>query len=109
MDEFNITSFLSKGFLILLTYIIISNTLWLLLGSKLIQYLPGVNIKGINGTLKIATLIILSLIGIIIWVIKIVYSIINNNFTRPTLNEEISKMIKSGAKLFYKIRHISNG
>ena len=107
MDEFNITSILGNGVLILLIYIIISNTLWLLLGSRIIQFLPGVNIKGINGTLKIATLIILSLIGIIVWLIKTVFAIINN-ITRPTLSEEISKMIKSGAKFFYKIRKGSN-
>ena len=96
-----IIKYFGGGLLVLLGYVIISNTLWLLFGSKLLQSLPGVNIKGATGTLKIAILLIMTIVGFCIWLAKwplIELDLIN----KQTLSECISYWIQSASKVFSK-------
>lgn len=89
------------GLLIIVSYIIISNTLWLLFGSKLIQTLPGVNINGATGTLKIAILIVMSFTGIVVWIFK--FPFIKYGFLKEqSLRGCISYYIQSASKVFAK-------
>lgn len=58
------------GLLAVVVYLLVSNALWLLLGSRLLQSLPGVNIKGFRGTLRIAAMLVLTMWALIMWVAK---------------------------------------
>ena len=100
MHDF-ITKYIGGGLLVLIGYIIVSNTLWLIFGSKLLQSLPGVNIKGFTGTLKIAVMLVMSVIGFLYWAIKFPFAkmgLIKNN----SLANCISNGIQSASKLFSK-------
>jgi hypothetical protein len=94
-----IVTWLGGGLAVVLLYIVISNTLWLLVGSRIIQCLPGVNIQGFRGTLKIAAMLILSFVGVIYWSIKFSFASILRQKPKPLLSEEIAKAIKGGARI----------
>ena len=66
----NLIFWIGGGLAIVIAYVIVSNTLWLLFGSTLLQRLPGVQIKGFRGTLKIAIMLFLSVTGFMFWIIK---------------------------------------
>lgn len=93
--------YVGGGLIVLFGYVIISNTLWLLFGSKLLQSLPGVNINGAMGTLKIAILLIMLFIGFFIWLFKWPF-IISGVIEKQTLKDNISICIQSASKLFSK-------
>ncbi len=80
-----IFSWVVGGLALVLFYILVSNILWLLFGSRLLQCLPGVDIKGIGGTLKIATMLVLSVLGTLRWMFKYVYSSLIGKQTKPVL------------------------
>jgi hypothetical protein len=65
-----IVKWLGGGVLAVIAYLIVSNTLWLLLGSRLLQSLPGVNIKGFRGTLRIAAMLLLAAVAFALWTVK---------------------------------------
>ena len=88
------------GFAAVLLYVLISNTLWLVFGSRLLQSLPGVDIKGFRGTLKIATMLVLSLVGFTAWAFKVVLSKLIARHEAPSLKREVSVAIKWGARGF---------
>ena len=90
------------GILILISYVIISNTLWLIFGAKILQALPGVNISGARGTLKIIIMLLMSGLGIFVWIILLIPRGIKL-LSWKSLKEDISASIKTGGKLFYKI------
>lgn len=90
-------SWVGSGLALALVYILVSNTLWLLFGSRVLQYMPGVNIKGIAGTLKIASMIVLSALGTIIWVFKYIYFLLVSKKAKPVFKDEVSKTIQLGA------------
>jgi len=89
---------ISSGLLIVILYVFLSNTLWLLIGSRFIQCLPGVNIKGFKGTLKIATMLVLSVVGILLFLINFIFRKNNGH----SIDYEISKMIKYGGSIAAK-------
>jgi|APSaa5957512622_1039677.scaffolds.fasta_scaffold449631_1 hypothetical protein len=89
---------LGGAVLLLILYVIISNTLWLLFGSRIIQCLPGVNIRGFRGTLKIATMLVLALIGTISWIIKYSVTTVTRNRSCPNLRNEVTLSIRKGAR-----------
>jgi len=97
------TTWLGGGVALVVIYIVISNTLWLLFGSRVIQCLPGVNITGFKGTIKIAMLILLSLLGTLCWVFKFILTFISRNHPRPVLSMEVSFMIQKGARILTKL------
>lgn len=93
-----IIKYFGGGLLVLLGYIAISNTLWLLFGSKLLQSLPGVNIKGIGGTLKIATLLLMTIIGFLVWLVKWPIAMLGL-INKQSMQETISFFIQYASKL----------
>lgn len=95
--------YVGEGLLFIVGYIIISNTLWLLIGAKALQMLPGVSDKSAKGTLKIMVLLIMSLIGILFWLIKLLPKSIGLIRNKKSFTEEISLSIQSGSRLYQKI------
>lgn len=65
-----IMKWIGGGVLAVIVYLIVSNTLWLLLGSRLLQSLPGVNIKGLRGTFRIAAMLVLVIVAFVFWLVK---------------------------------------
>lgn len=101
MDNW-IIKYIGASLLAIITYIIISNFLWLLFGSKLLQSLPGVDIKGITGTLRIALMLVMTILGFILWVLKspfLLFGIIKNN----TLQHSIGSCIQLAARTFKRL------
>lgn len=101
MDNW-IIKYIGASLLAIITYIIISNFLWLLFGSKLLQSLPGVDIKGITGTLRIALMLVMTILGFILWVLKspfLLFGIIKNN----TLQQSIGSCIQLAARTFKRL------
>jgi hypothetical protein len=92
-----------SSLILILAYILISNTLWLLFGSRLLQCLPGVNIKGISGTFKIAVMLILSAIGNLRWALKYIALASGKNM-KPIFKEEVGKTIQQGARIIERRR-----
>lgn len=101
-----IATWIGGGVVVVILYVLISNTLWLLFGSRLIQCLPGVNINGFRGTLKIAAMLVLSAIGVFRWIVKYFLKLVAMKNMTPVLSEEISMSIQQGAKA---LRRKSNG
>ena len=97
-------TWLGGGLALIILYIVISNTLWLLFGSRLIQWLPGVNISGFQGTVKIATMLVLSLFGVVCWTIKFSVALVVGNNPKPLLSEEVGKVIKKGARIVNNLK-----
>lgn len=96
-----IIKYFGTGILVLFGYVIISNTLWLLFGSKLLQSLPGVNIKGSAGTLKIVLLLIMSFTGLFFWIAK--WPLFRLGIIKKqSLKDCVSYCIQSASKLFSK-------
>ncbi len=101
MDNW-IIKYIGGGILAITAYIIISNALWLIFGSKLLQSLPGVNIKGITGTLRIAIMLVMTIFGFTLWVLKYpfyLFGIIKNN----NLHQKIGNCIQFAARTFKKL------
>jgi len=98
-----IVKYIGGGLLIVIVYVIISNTLWLLIGARALQFLPGVNDKSAKGTLKILVLLVMSLIGVGIWLIKLLPFVLRIIKHQKSLSEEISSSIQKGSKIYSKI------
>lgn len=80
-------------------YFIISNTLWLFLGARFLQFLPGVGDKSFLGTLKLVAMLVAVVIGIAIFIIKLF------TFQKPNLKEQISISLKFSSLLIYKLKN----
>ena len=96
-----LVNYVGGGILVLFCYIIISNTNWLLIGAKVLQFLPGVSDKSAKGTLKIVLLLLMSLIGIFWWVVKLIPSLLRIVIFRP-ITTEISLVIQNASRIYYK-------
>ena len=96
--------YVGGGLAVVLIYVLVSNTLWLLFGSRLLQCLPGVKIKGLAGTFKIAAMLVLSVVGVAVWCLKFIPLSLMRDKTKPTLKNEIGKMIQRGARLVERLR-----
>ena len=90
-------SLIAGGALAAVLYLLVSNTLWLLFGSKLLQSLPGVNINGVRGTIKIATMLVFALLGVFIWAAKWCTALILFQKKKPDMRNEIRSAIRFGA------------
>ena len=97
-----IIRYVGGGALALISYILVSNILWLLMGAKAIQYLPGVNDKTAKGTIKFAIMLLSSLIGTLYWVLRLPASVLGIIKYKP-IKVVLSLSIQSGSKLFQKI------
>ena len=81
------------GLGVLVCYVVVSNTLYLLIGARLLQCLPGVNIRGFTGTLRIAFLVALSVAGIAVWSIRSVGRTLYLPNENRSLSDEIMRFI----------------
>ena len=90
-------SLIAGGAVAVVLYLLVSNTLWLLFGSRLLQSLPGVNINGFRGTLKIAAMLVFTLLGIFIWAAKLCAAVILFRKKKPDVRNEIRRAIGFGA------------
>lgn len=97
-----IIKYVGGGLLIVFCYVIVSNTLWLLIGAKALQFLPGVNDKSAKGTIKIVILILMTIIGSLFWLVKLLPSYVGIMKFNP-LSQEIGLTIQSCSKLYHKI------
>jgi|JI6StandDraft_1071083.scaffolds.fasta_scaffold592944_2 hypothetical protein len=99
--------YIGGGLLAVIGYVIISNTLWLIFGSRLLQSLPGVNIKGAKGTLRIAIMILMSFVALFVWFFNYLFHIIGISKKR-TISSWISFFIQLASKIFSKALNQDN-
>lgn len=97
---------LGGGLLAVLVYLIVSNTLWLLLGSRLLQSLPGVDIKGFRGTIRIALMLVLTVFALACWAIKRPAKWIGALQLDRPLPVEVSHWVKIGARWVESLRSL---
>ncbi len=90
---------LGGGIVGIIVYVVISNTLWLLIGAKFLQSLPGVNISGVRGTLRIAAMLLMALVGGCLWLIKSFARVIKLPVGKTSLKNEVSQTIQRGSRL----------
>ena len=90
---------LGGGIALVIAYVIVSNTIWLLFGSRLIQKLPGVNITGFRGTLKIALMLLMSIFGLGTWIFKYLIALILFKNPRPVISNEIAQKVKWASRI----------
>ena len=90
---------LGGGIALVIAYVIVSNTIWLLFGSRLIQKLPGVNITGFRGTLKIALMLLMSIFGLGTWIFKYLIALILFKNPRPMISNEIAQKVKWASRI----------
>ncbi|MDB4847185.1 hypothetical protein OAI02_01650 [Candidatus Pseudothioglobus singularis] len=90
---------LGGGIALLIAYVIVSNTIWLLFGSRLIQKLPGVNITGFRGTLKIALMLLMSVFGLGTWIFKYLIALLLFKKARPVISNEIAQKVKWASRV----------
>lgn len=87
------------GFLALLVYVVVSNTLYLLIGSRLLQMLPGVQIKGLRGTLKIAAMLVIAAFALCAWTMKRPLAWVGIARFREPMRVEVARWIGRGARV----------
>ena len=102
-----LVKYVGGGLLVILCYVIISNTFWLLVGARVLQFLPGVNDKSAKGTLKIVLLLLMSLIGIFWWLLKLIPTILGIVMYLP-LSKEISLAIQKAGRIYNKLERIND-
>lgn len=90
---------LIRGSLLLVViYLVVSNTLWLFIGSAFIQRMPGVNIKGFSGTLQIACMILCVMLAALVWLITLIYCTVSRNRMRVGFSDFSSRYISFMSK-----------
>jgi hypothetical protein len=94
----NLLSWIGGGVFVVFMYVVVSNTLWLLLGSRFLQELPGVNVRGLRGTVKIAVMLVLSGVGTVVWTIQTMVCLLLRR-PRPSFLDVISRTIQHGARI----------
>ena len=97
---------MSEGWILILggviavcAYVLISNTIWLLIGSRVLQSMPGVSIPGVRGTLRIALMLVLSLVGVLSWVLKALVNFLTRRKENLRLADEVASSIRRGARV----------
>lgn len=89
---------ISGGVLTLLLYLVVSNLAWLLIGSRLLQFLPGVDIKGFRGTVRIAAMLALSAVGVAVWLACTAWSIALRRHRPGPVQHEVAKWVARGSR-----------
>lgn len=97
-----VLKYIGTGVVAIICYVVISNTLWLLLGSKILQSLPGVNIRGATGTLRIAIMVVATIIAFLIWIIRYPLSLIGV-INKSSLSKIVSTSLQSASRFFRKL------
>lgn len=79
-------------------YLVVSNTLYLLIGARLLQFLPGVNIKGFRGTIRLALLLVITIVATGWWMFK--WPLVRIARREPTpWRDELASRIRIVAKI----------
>ena len=89
----DLVKWIGGGFLAVLLYVFISNLFWLLVGSAILQKIPGTNIKGIRGTIRIACIIICVASAFVIWTLILPARVLPA-YKPETLTEKISRYLR---------------
>lgn len=97
-----VLKYIGGGFAVVVGYVLISNTLWLLFGSRILQFLPGVNVNTASGTFKIAVMLVMSLTGLLHWSLKWPFMWMKVT-KRASLKETISFYIQQASKIHSKV------
>ena len=79
-------------------YLIVSNTLYLLFGARLLQFLPGVNINGFQGTIRLALLLAISVTATAWWLCKWPIPLITRR-ERTAWKDELASGIHLAARI----------
>lgn len=87
------------GVLLVLGYIVISNTIYLLVGARVLQFLPGVNIRGFRGTVRLAFMLACAAIALATWLISWAISLCIRTRPPSKLTKYISAWVGRGARL----------
>ena len=91
-----------SGILVIIAYVIVSNTLWLLFGSKMLQILPGVGGIYAISTFRIALMLVLVAVGFLHWLIR--YPVSLAGFIEKVQPRHIiSSWLQRGGRLQNKI------
>lgn len=102
-----VVKYVGGGVLVIIGYILISNIIWLLMGARAIQFLPGVNDKTALGTIKLAIILLFSLVGIFCYLIRLPLSALGIIKYKP-FRIMISSSIQSGSRLLQHINKFIN-
>ena len=70
-----------------------------LFGSRLIQKLPGGNITGFRGTVKIALMLLMSVFGLGTWIFKYLIALMLFKKPRPMISNEIAQKVKWASRV----------
>jgi hypothetical protein len=74
-------------------YAIVSNTLYFLLGARLLQFLPGVKLKGLRGTLRLGILLAITVVVSAWWLSKSAAQLITGRH-RTRFSYELQRAIR---------------
>lgn len=93
MDEVEL-SYKSIGVGVLV-YLTVSNLLWLLFGSRILQSLPGVGMEGWRGTIKIAVFVIVALVSAFEFLLRWPFYLGKNLELKAIINRNITLAYKA--------------
>lgn len=94
----DLATWLGGGLLAVLVYVIVSNLAWLLIGSRLLQCLPGVDIKGFRGTVRLATMLLLTAVGTSAWAVRSTWLFVTRSTTPRSLPQEVALWVARGSR-----------
>jgi len=94
----DLATWLGGGLLAVLAYVIVSNVAWLLIGSRLLQCLPGVDIKGFRGTVRLATMLLLTAVGTACWAGRSAWIFTTRSATPRTLPQAVATWVARGSR-----------
>jgi len=94
----DLATWLGGGLLAVLAYVVVSNLAWLLIGSRLLQYLPGVDITGFRGTVRLATMLLLTAVGTAVWAGRTAWSFTTRSAKPRTLPQEVAAWVSRGSR-----------
>lgn len=97
-DSPSLFTWLVGGLGALVCYLLISNTLYLLIGARLLQCLPGVNVRGFTGTVRLAFLLFLSFVGFAVWSLRTAGRKLHLPIAKTSLGDEIGRFIRLAAR-----------
>jgi len=105
-DNTNPFQWLGWGAVAVVLYLLVSNSLYLLVGARLLQYLPGVHVEGFRGTIRLALLLVITIVATLWWLFKWPLVRIGGREARPW-RDELATRIHFVAKVSNRIADIA--
>lgn len=102
-----IITYIGGGVLVIIGYVIVSNTFWLLLGTKALQVLPGVGGEYAIGTFKIAIMLLMSLIGFANWLVRSPIAAIGA-IRKITLKDTVARWLQRAGRIQGRISEMNS-